>query len=216
MRIAIITETFLSKLDGVRRTVARVLEDLQANVDQAPQAWSGVWDGADAGAEVIVLLGSRRHRSRTQGKPVPPPVLASPEGVLSRGDSPGSIRCFSVRQAWDGPYVACARGHIRTHHLRCTVSICVGFPIDRMWAYNRYIHSQCAPTFFPSPSTVAMLRAHGFAHLHICGAERYCAVPTARRDGALSSTCSTAQTHPEARPSCRMLAACPGRRFSTY
>ena len=67
-----------------------------------------------------------------------------------------------------------------------------------MWAYNRYIHSQCALTFCPSPSTAAMLRAHGFAHLRIWprGVDTALFQP-ARRDGALRATWLTGQTHPE-------------------
>lgn len=36
-----------------------------------------------------------------------------------------------------------------------------------MWLYNRFIHTQCALTFCPSPSTAAMLRVQGFERLRI-------------------------------------------------
>ena len=42
-----------------------------------------------------------------------------------------------------------------------------GFLTEPMWAYNRFIHNQCALTFCPSPSTAARLRKQGFEHLRI-------------------------------------------------
>ena len=127
MRIAIITENFLPKLDGVTRTVARVLEHLQATGHQA------LLLGPESGMAAVRRSRSDRYRraatavlSRTQGKPVPSPVLASPEGVPARGDSPGRSGVSRCGRTGDGPYVARARGHhLTTPISRRTVSILV-------------------------------------------------------------------------------------------
>lgn len=57
MRIAIITENFLPKLDGVTRTLARLLEYLQANGHQA--LLLGPESGMEwyAGAEIVGTAG---------------------------------------------------------------------------------------------------------------------------------------------------------------
>ena len=57
MRIAIITENFLPKLDGVTRTVARVLEHLQATGHQALLLGPESGMQQYAGAEVIGTAG---------------------------------------------------------------------------------------------------------------------------------------------------------------
>ncbi|MBE3560023.1 MAG: glycosyltransferase family 1 protein [Ktedonobacteraceae bacterium] len=169
MRIAIITENFLPKLDGVTRTIARLLEHLQATGHQA--LLLGPESGMEryAGAEVV----------GTAGVPLPfyPELKFNffrPLFVRRLIEfQPGVIHVVD-------PVVLGAVGLAAAHFLRVPIvssyhtnlaAYCEPFGFGLltrpMWLYNRFIHSQCALTFCPSPSTAAMLHAQGFEHLCI-------------------------------------------------
>jgi glycosyltransferase involved in cell wall biosynthesis len=169
MRVAIITENFLPKLDGVTRTLARLLEHLQMQGHRA--LLLGPHSGMEqyAGAEIV----------GTAGLPLP----FYPELKLN------FFRPLFMRRLNEfrpdvvhlvDPVVlgliglAAARMHnlsvVSSYHTNLA-AYCghFGFPIftQPMWSYNRYIHNQCALTFCPSPSTSAMLREHGFERVRI-------------------------------------------------
>lgn len=169
MRIAIITENFLPKLDGVTRTLAHLLEYLQANGHRAlllgPE--SGMQEYA--GAEVV----------GTAGFPLP----FYPE-LKFNFFRPLFIRRLNEFQPdivhLVDPVVLGAAGLAAARFLNKPVvssyhtnmaAYCAyfGVPIFTrpMWAYNRLIHSQCALTFCPSPSTAGMLEKQGFQNLRI-------------------------------------------------
>lgn len=169
MRVAIITENFLPKLDGVTRTLARLLEYLQANGHRAlllgPE--SGMQEYA--GAEVV----------GTAGLPLP----FYPE-LKFNFFRPLFIRRLNEFQPdivhLVDPVVLGAAGLTAARFLNKPVvssyhtniaAYCAyfGVPIFTrpMWAYNRLIHSQCALTFCPSPSTAGMLEKQGFQNLRI-------------------------------------------------
>jgi glycosyltransferase involved in cell wall biosynthesis len=169
MRIAIITENFLPKLDGVTRTLARLLEHLQGGGHQAlllgPE--SGMTEYA--GAEVIGTAG------------VPLPFYPELKFNFFR---PLFLRRLSEFQPdvvhLVDPVVLGAAGLaaarvlgkplISSYHTNLA-AYCghFGFPMFSrpMWFYNRFIHNQCALTFCPSPSTASMLQAQGFQHVRI-------------------------------------------------
>ena len=146
MRIAIITENFLPKLDGVTRTLARLLEHLQSNGHQA--LLLGPESGMDyyAGAELI----------GTAGLPLP----FYPE-LTFNFFRPLFMRRLNEFQ----PDII----HLVSSYHTNLAAYCehFGFSLlkEPMWLYNRFIHNQCAMTFCPSPSTAAMLRLQGFEHL---------------------------------------------------
>lgn len=169
MRIAIITENFLPKLDGVTRTLARLLQHLQAHGHQA--LLLGPKSGMDtyAGAEII----------GTAGVPLP----FYPELKFN------FFRPLFLRRLIEfqpdiihlvDPVILGATGLAAAQLLRKPLlssyhtnlaAYCEHFGFSLltkpMWYYNRFIHSQCALTFCPSPSTAAMLRLQGFSHLRI-------------------------------------------------
>ncbi|GAC1378223.1 MAG: glycosyltransferase family 1 protein [Ktedonobacteraceae bacterium] len=169
MRVAIITENFLPKLDGVTRTLVRLLEHLQAQGDQA--LLLGPESGMDsyAGAEVI----------GTAGLPFP----FYPELKFN------FFRPLFIRRLNEfdpdiihlvDPVILGAAGMaaaqflqkplISSYHTNLAV-YCEHFGFSLltkpMWSYNRFIHNQCSLTFCPSPSTAAMLRLRGFEHLRV-------------------------------------------------
>ncbi len=169
MRIAIITENFLPKLDGVTRTLAHLLEYLHDNGHAAlllgPE--SGMHEYA--GAEIV----------GTAGFPLP----FYPE-LKFNFFRPLFIRRLNEFQPdivhLVNPVVLGAAGLAAARFLNKPVvssyhtnmaAYCAyfGVPIFTrpMWAYNRLIHSQCALTFCPSPSTATTLEKQGFSHLRI-------------------------------------------------
>jgi glycosyltransferase involved in cell wall biosynthesis len=169
LRVAIITENFLPKLDGVTRTLVRLLEHLQTNGHQAMLL--GPESGMDyfAGAEVI----------GTAGLPLP----FYPE-LKFNFFRPLFMRRLNEFQPdiihLVDPVILGATGLAAGHLLHIPLvssyhtnlaAYCehFGFSLltEPMWMYNRFIHNQCAMTFCPSPSTAAMLRLQGFMHLRI-------------------------------------------------
>lgn len=169
MRVAIITENFLPKLDGVTRTLARLLEYLQRFGHQALLLGPESGMGEYAGAKIV----------GTTGVPLP----FYPELKLNFF-RPLFLRRLSEFQPdvvhLVDPVVLGAAGLAAARVLRKPLissyhtnlaAYCshFGFPffVQPMWVYNRFIHNQCALTFCPSPSTARMLRAQGFQHVHI-------------------------------------------------
>ncbi len=169
MRVAIITENFLPKLDGVTRTLARLLEYLQANRHRAlllgPE--SGMQEYA--GAEVVGTAGfplpfypelkfnffrplfiRRLNEFQPDIVHLVDPVVLGAAGLAAA--------CFLNK-----PVVSSYHTNMAAY---CAY---FGVPIFTrpMWAYNRLIHSQCALTFCPSPSTAGMLEKQGFQNLRI-------------------------------------------------
>lgn len=169
MRIAIITENFLPKLDGVTRTLARLLEHLQNTGHQAlllgPEAGMERYAGAEViGTKGIPLffypelkfnffrpLFFRRLREfRPDIIHIVDPVVLGATGL-------------ATARLMDVPIVSSYHTNLAAY---CTH---FGFPLFTrpMWSYNRLIHNQCALTFCPSPSTATLLRAQGFERLRI-------------------------------------------------
>ena len=169
MRVAIITENFLPKLDGVTRTLARLLEYLQANGHRAlllgPE--SGMQEYA--GAEVV----------GTAGFPLPfyPELKFNffrPLFIRRLNEFQPDIVHLVDPVVLGAAGLAAARflnkPVVSSYHTNMTAYCAYfGVPIFTrpMWAYNRLIHSQCALTFCPSPSTAGMLEKQGFQNLRI-------------------------------------------------
>ncbi len=169
MRIALITENFLPKLDGVTHTLARLLEHLQANRHQA--LLLGPDSGMEhyAGAEIV----------GTAGLPFP----FYPELKFN------FFRPLFLRRLNDfhpdivhlvDPVVLGTAGLAAARFLKKPVvssyhtnlaAYCdhFGFPLltKPMWSYKRLIHNQCSLTFCPSLSMATMLHKQGFQHLRI-------------------------------------------------
>src|SRR5579859_3476372 len=169
MRVAIITENFLPKLDGVTRTLARLLEHLQAMGHQVLLLGPDAGMERYAGAEVIgtggiplffypelkfnffrPLFFRRLSEFRPDIMHIVDPVVLGPPGLAT------------ARFA-DIPIVSSYHTNLAAYCAH------FGFPFFTrpMWSYNRFIHNQCALTFCPSPSTATVLHAQGFEHLRI-------------------------------------------------
>jgi glycosyltransferase involved in cell wall biosynthesis len=169
MRIAIITENFLPKLDGVTHTLALLLEYLQENRHQA--LLLGPESGMEhyAGAEVVGTAG------------VPLPFYPELKFNFFR---PLFLRCLSdfhpdIVHLVDPIFLGTAglaavkflkKPVVSSYHTNIAAYCShFGFPqlTKPMWSFNRIIHNQCALTFCPSPSMAKMLQKHGFLNVRI-------------------------------------------------
>lgn len=169
MRVAIITENFLPKLDGVTRTLARLLEHLQMQGNQV------LLLGPDSG--MVQYAGA--ELAGTAGLPLPfypelkfnffrplflrrlnefrPDIVHLVDPVVLGATGLAAARVLN-------------RPVVSSYHTNLA-AYCGHFGFSLltrpMWSYNRFIHNQCALTFCPSPSTGAMLREHGFERVRI-------------------------------------------------
>jgi glycosyltransferase involved in cell wall biosynthesis len=169
MRIAIITENFLPKLDGVTRTLAKLLEHLQLSGHKA--ILLGPESGMEeyAGAEIVGTAGLPfpfypelkfnffRPLFMRRLNEFQPDMLHLVDPVILGATGLAAARFLDI------PLVSSYHTNLAAYceHF--------GFPIftKPMWSYNRFVHNQCALTFCPSPSTAGMLRLQGFEHLRI-------------------------------------------------
>lgn len=169
MRVAIITENFLPKLDGVTRTIARLLEHLQGNGHQALLLGPNSGMEEYAGAEIV----------GTAGLPLPfypelkfnffrplfvrrlnefdPDIVHLVDPVILGATGMAMARLLNK------PLISSYHTNLAAYCDHFGFSL-LGKP---MWLYNRLMHSSCAMTFCPSLSTAAMLRLQGFTNLRI-------------------------------------------------
>ncbi|HZS77613.1 MAG TPA: glycosyltransferase family 1 protein [Ktedonobacteraceae bacterium] len=169
MRVAIITENFLPKLDGVTRTLARLLEHLQQRKHEAILLGPASSIEQYAGAEIVGTAGIPlpfypelkfnffRPLFIRRLKEFRPDIVHLIDPVVLGAAGLAAARFLNI------PVVSSYHTNLAAYCRH------FGFPIFTrpMWIYNRFIHNQCELTFCPSPSTAAMLREQGFEHLRI-------------------------------------------------
>ncbi len=200
MRVAIITENFLPKLDGVTRTLARLLEHLQANGHHT--LLLGPESGMEeyAGAEVIGTAGlpfpfypelkfnffrplfiRRLHEFQPEILHIVDPVILGATGLAA-------ARLFNI------PIISSYHTNLAAYCEHFGFSLLT----KPMWLYNRFVHNQCSLTFCPSPSTATMLQKQGFEHLRIWprGVDMELFNPT-RRDAQVRASWLQERTNPE-------------------
>lgn len=169
MRVAIITENFLPKLDGVTRTIAMLLEHLQRQGHAAmvigpegsPRHYAGARVIAVPGVplpfypELRVLFPTRivgRRLARFQ-----PDIIHLADPMML-----GMAGLYWAKRI-AVPVVAAYHTNIADYmtHFR------MGALEQPIWAYRRFLHNQCAATLCPSPSTAAILQRQGFERVHL-------------------------------------------------
>ncbi len=169
MRVAIITENFLPKLDGVTRTLARLLEYLQRSGHRTlllgPESGLAEYAGAQIVGTAGIPLPFYPELKFNFFRPLflrrlsefQPDVIHLVDPVVL-----GTVGLAAARML--------RRPLISSYHTNLA-AYCehFGFPslVRPMWSYNRFIHNQCELTFCPSPSTARMLRSRGFRHVRI-------------------------------------------------
>lgn len=164
MRIALVTENFLPKLDGVTRTLAMLLEHLQARGHAAlvlgpkgaPRRYAGARIYGARGAplpfypELRALIPSpglerRLARFHPDIIHVVEPMLLGAMGVV-------------WAQRLGAPLISSYHTNLAAY---CAY-FRLGMLETPMWAYRRMLHNACGATLCPSPSTARELRRQGF------------------------------------------------------
>ncbi|KAL9557530.1 hypothetical protein MBANPS3_001337 [Mucor bainieri] len=139
MRIAIITENFLPKVDGVTRTLARLLEHLSKTGHQ------------------VILLGPETNMSTYAGADLvefQPDVIHLVDPVFLGAFGLAVVRYYL-------PNVPIVSSYHTNLAVYCD-HFGYGFMTSIMWRWNRFCHSFSRFTACPSPSTMAILNDHGF------------------------------------------------------
>lgn len=169
MKIAIITENFLPKWDGVTRTLARLLEHLQRGGHQAlllgPESGMREYAGAELIGTAGVPLFFYPELKFNFFRPLflrrlnefQPEVIHLVDPVVLGAAGMAAARVLGK------PLVSSYHTNLAAYCKH------FGFPqfTRPMWSYNRFIHNQCQLTFCPSPSTANMLQKQGFEHVRI-------------------------------------------------
>ena len=164
MRIALVTENFLPKLDGVTRTLAMLLEHLHAHGHTAlvlgpkgaPRRYAGARIYGAPGAplpfypELRALLPSpglerRLARFHPDIVHVVDPMLLGAMGIV-------------WAQRLGVPLISSYHTNLAAY---CSY-FRLGMLEAPMWAYRRMLHNACDATLCPSPSTARRLRKQSF------------------------------------------------------
>ncbi|HZC07154.1 MAG TPA: glycosyltransferase family 1 protein [Ktedonobacterales bacterium] len=169
MRVALVTENFLPKLDGVTRTLAMLLEHLEREghraivlgPEGAPRRYAGARVFCAPGVPIPFYpelrflwprpaLERRLARFRPDIVHVVDPMLLGAAGVhwARRLGAPVVSSYHTNLSAYCAYY-----------HLTALVT--------PMWRYRRYLHNLCAATLCPSPSTASELQRHGFERIGV-------------------------------------------------
>ncbi|GAA5932953.1 hypothetical protein JCM3775_005274 [Rhodotorula graminis] len=172
LRIAIVTENFLPKVDGVTRTLAMLLEHLQAEGHEALVLGPSTPLTSYAGAEVVSTKGI--------------PLLGVYRGLGLNFLRPRFIRKLREFDAdlvmFVDPIWLCAQTIpviqyyfpdtplLSSYHTNLAMyATLFGFPCltPVMWSLQRALHGRCDLTFCPSPSTARMLGEQGFDNVRL-------------------------------------------------
>ncbi|CEP19599.1 hypothetical protein [Parasitella parasitica] len=169
MRIAIITENFLPKVDGVTRTLARLLEHLRATGHSVilfgPESNMDVYAGAKlygtAGIPFLPYPGLQLNLWRPA---FTKRLLEFDPHVVHLVDPVYLCAAFLFWfRSNKIPTVASYHTNLATY---CT-QFGWGVFASLMWSWNRYCHSRCDYTACPSESTRRILQTKKFKNLRL-------------------------------------------------
>jgi glycosyltransferase involved in cell wall biosynthesis len=171
MRIAIFTETFLPKVDGVTNTTCQLLDHLSArghaSIMFAPRGAPPRY--ADT---TIVGLAGFSFPLYPELRLVPPVLSVTEQLVAFQPDlvlliNPCSLGLVGLRhaRAMRLPVVASYQTDIPGYAVRYGL----GLLRDPLWAYFRWLHNQADLNLCPSQYTQDQLAAHGFERLCVWG-----------------------------------------------
>ncbi|KAK9897518.1 glycosyltransferase family 4 protein [Cystobasidium minutum MCA 4210] len=172
LRVLIVTENFLPKVDGVTRTLSRLLEHLQAQGHEAlllgPHSDISTYAGHDVlGAEYCVplwfypglSLNFFRREFLRRAQAFDPDVIHYVDPIwLSAQAQP--ILEYALPDC-----AAVASYH--TNLARYARDYGFGWLAEVMWTLQRRLHGRCIATFCPSNSTRTMLFSNAFENVRI-------------------------------------------------
>jgi glycosyltransferase involved in cell wall biosynthesis len=169
MRVALVTENFLPKLDGVTRTLAMLLEHLQLRGHRAivlgPQGAPEVYAGA-----------------RVYGAPgVPLPMYPELRALFPTPDLEEGLVNFQpdVVHVAEPMLLGAAAIHwaqklgaplVSSYHTDLA-AYCAYYQLGALagplWAYRRFLHNQCLHTLCPSPTTASQVAGRGIQRVGV-------------------------------------------------
>src|SRR5580765_2285114 len=169
LRVAIFTENFLPKLDGVTRTLATLLDHLRSGGHDAlvfgPEGAPGSYAGYQVlGAKGIALpfypelqalippieFGERLQAFRPDVVHVADPMLLGAAGIIW-------ARRMGI------PVVASYHTNLAAYCAYYGLGALQGLT----WAYRKWLHNQCEATLCPSTSTMSAVERHGFERVSL-------------------------------------------------
>ncbi|MGI8912421.1 MAG: glycosyltransferase family 4 protein [Chloroflexota bacterium] len=191
LRIAIVTETFLPKMDGIVRFLLEFLEYLRRQGHAAIVSCPGPGPSQVAGFRVV----------REFGVPFP----SYPELRLA----PGAPRLASTLVSWRpdvihlaGPVILGAQGlglarlldvpavgHYQTNLPRYASHYGAPWLAPLAWSYLVALHNRCARTYVPSRPVAAEVRRHGMRRVQVLprGVDTAAFRPSLRREAIRQS-----------------------------
>jgi glycosyltransferase involved in cell wall biosynthesis len=169
MRVALVTENFLPKLDGVTRTLAMLLEYLERHGHQAVVVGPEGSPRRYAGARVFGAHGIPLPFYPELRVCLPEPVLEA-RLCLFHPDVIHVVEPVILGAAgitWGGRLGVPVVSSYHTNLAAYCGYFKLGMFMEPMWLYRRYLHNQCARTLCPSPSTRQELTNRGFTNVEV-------------------------------------------------
>ncbi|GAA6016803.1 hypothetical protein JCM11491_001812 [Sporobolomyces phaffii] len=172
LRVAIVTENFLPKVDGVTRTLAMLLEHLAAEGHEAIVLGPASTLKSYAGHEVvstkgIPLLGVYKGLGLNFFRPLfirklkefKPDVIQFVDPIWLCAQTIPIVQFFFPKTPLVSSY----------HTNLAMYATLFGFSMltPVMWGLQRSLHGRCDLTFCPSPSTSRMLEDHKFSNVRL-------------------------------------------------
>lgn len=173
LRISVVTETYFPQLNGVSRTLDRLVNycteqgdrlqllipSYKDNPTRTPQGvekseWSSL--ALPFYREVLVPLATVTRVERTLADFMPDLVHIATEGTLGRAALLAARRlCLPTVSSYHTNFAQ----YLQNYH--------AGFLAPLCWRYLRWFHNSTLATFCPSPSTQCLLEDQGFSNVKI-------------------------------------------------
>jgi glycosyltransferase involved in cell wall biosynthesis len=169
MRVALVTENFLPKLDGVTRTLAMLLEHLQLRGHRAvlfgPAGAPDVYAGTRVyGAPGVPLPFYPELRAL-----IPTPMLEE-RLVNFQPDVVHVVEPILLGAAgihWAQKIAAPLVSSYHTDLAAYCTYYQLGALVNPLWAYRRFLHNQCLHTLCPSATTASQVAARGIQRVGV-------------------------------------------------
>jgi phosphatidylinositol alpha 1,6-mannosyltransferase len=172
MRVAVVTETFLPKMDGIVRMLVELLGYLRRQGHEALIIAPGQGPDEHDGFAVRRVRGLRWrvYPGLTLASPAPRQLGAAlrewrPDIVHLAGPVLLGAQATLVARSLGLPLAA----HFQTDLANYTAAHGVPYLRRAAWSYLRTIHRLADRTYCPTPSVRRQLQAEGFRDLALCG-----------------------------------------------